>query len=127
MFDMEGTTAAYTGRSNDVAEMVLAVSTAMREAREGREITDITIFIPNDCISKVMGKIQRLIGSRAIVEAADGGVTLCWKFKKTIHIELIGAPAYSQNVPDCLDLAGKSPTLAQANESVRRDNHVGTN
>ena len=115
-FELKGTTAHYCGDEIEAADIALAIFSA-HEAAKSETIEQFIVAIPNTRFT-VISEIARIVGCRGIVEQdapRSDGVTLTYKFQRTVIVTMKGAPTLSQSVPESIDLAHLRVTGSQPN------------
>ena len=118
-FELKGTTAHYCGGEIEAAEIALALFSA-HEAAKSESVEQFVVSIPNTRFT-VISEIARIVGCRGIVEQdatrSDGidGVTLTYKFQRTVIVTMTGAPRLFQTTPEPIDLAHRVVTAPTTN------------
>jgi hypothetical protein len=113
-FEVKGATAVYSGGKIEAAEIALAIFSA-HEVAKSESITQFIVAIPNAQFTAI-SEIARIVGCRGLVEQnGSEGVTLTYKFHRTVIVTMTGAPALLQTTPEPIDLAHRVVTAPTTN------------
>jgi hypothetical protein len=113
MFDIEGTTATYSGEMK-AASIAQTVLTVKQEARY-RELNQFIATIPNSEFG-IIGEVTRLVGIKPLIEQhGDNGVTIRYTFHRQVNVLISGSPTLTQTPSEPIDLAHRRVVGGQIN------------